>query len=1069
MTSNDLTFFTNDANSTLLNRFISTLKYVQFFDVLVGYFRTSGFYLLKDAFTGIEKIRILVGLNVDAKTYEIVETQFGQTELNFESHRQTQEAYAENLTLEMEYSEDTENIESGVRSFIHLLQTGRLIIRAHPSQNIHAKVYISRFNPDNSPDFGRVITGSSNFSKSGFQDHYEFNVELKNRSDVDYALTQFEQLWAESVDLNDTYVDTIQKNTWLNDQITPYELYLKLLYEYFKEDINLDQEYTAYLPEGFLDLAYQKQAVIAAKKILDAYNGVFLSDVVGLGKTYIAALLAQQLPGKKLIICPPILVDYWKETFFQFAIGSFQVESLGKLDQILRSNPGQYQYVFIDEAHRFRNEITQGYEKLYQICLGKKVILVSATPINNTVSDIYAQLILFQRPKQSLIPGVPNLEKFFSERKNLLKRLEKGTPEYVETIKRISKEIRECILKYVMVRRTRSEISRFFYDDIHNQGLTFPTLDEPHKIIYLFDGFIEKVFDQTIEELKKFKYSRYTPLLYSSKPVSEFEAQSQRNVGGFMKGILVKRLESSFFAFKKTLDRFVTSYERFIEMYHKGNIYISNKINVYDLLDSDNEDELLRLVESEKVQKYNSTDFLPLFLEELNSDLELLKRVQNMWKEVVTDPKLNQFIQELKKNPLLKNQKIILFTESAETGSYLYKNLQNEFSGKVLFYHSGGGIFHDEILNRATARELIKQNYDPAGDTPSNDIQILIATDILAEGINLHRCNTVINYDLPWNPTRVLQRVGRVNRVGTLHKLVEIFNFFPTAQADIHLGLEDNIKSKLYAFQNLLGEDAKYLTNEEEIGSFELFGDYLYKKLNSKASYEGEEELERSELEYLQIIRDIRDTKPETYNKIKQLPKKARSGKKYSSSSMENCLVTFFRNGKLKKFFIATEGNSKELSFLEIADLLRCNQDETRLKIPVAYYDLLQLNKEKYELILSPADDDISVGGGHSNEQYVIRRLKSREFLHYHGFTEDDDEYLRKTIQALEEGVIPRITSKRLKQELEKVTEPLRIISILHKNLSDTLLLSYLTQQTTTKNYREVILSEFLTIEDTNG
>src|SRR5690606_39271606 len=154
-------------------------------------------------------------------------------------------------------------------------------------------------------------------------------------------------------------------------------------YEYFKEDINLDEEFDSYLPDGFLELKYQKQAVISAKKILDSYNGVFLSDVVGLGKTYISALLAQQLPGRKLIICPPVLQDYWRETFFEFNIGGTVVESMGKLDHIIASGHERFDYVFVDEAHRFRNEGTQGYEKLHQICWGKKVILVSATPLNN--------------------------------------------------------------------------------------------------------------------------------------------------------------------------------------------------------------------------------------------------------------------------------------------------------------------------------------------------------------------------------------------------------------------------------------------------------------------------------------------------------------------------------------------------------------------------------------------------------------------------------------------------------------------------------------------------------------
>ena len=171
---------------------------------------------------------------------------------------------------------------------------------------------------------------------------------------------------------------------------------------------------------------------------------------------------------------------------------------------------------------------------------------------------------------------------------------------------------------------------------------------------------------------------------------------------------------------------------------------------------------------------------------------------------------------------------------------------------------------------------------------------------MLAEGINLHRSNVVINYDLPWNPTRVLQRVGRVNRVGTKHTKIHIFNFFPTSQSDEHLGLEANIKTKIQAFHDTLGEDARYLTEEEQYSSHELFGDYLYRKLSDKKTYEGEQEEESSELEYLKILRDIRDTQPELFEKIKHLPKKARTGRTQQGPS-KNSLITFFRKGEAQE------------------------------------------------------------------------------------------------------------------------------------------------------------------------
>lgn len=1074
----DTTFFTNEPGATLLDRFRKTLKDTQYFDVLVGYFRTSGFHQLCESFESIDKIRILVGLNVDRKAYEIIETAQSQSQLDFESHSKTKSLVVEATVKEMEDCEDSYQTEIGVRKFLEFLADDcsdkeedirnggngkKLEFRAYPSENIHAKVYISRFHKDDR-DFGSVVTGSSNFSESGLVANREFNVELKNRADVEFALRQFEELWKDSVDISRDYIETIWKKTWLNDSISPYHLYLKMLYEYLKEDINIDKEIDLHFPEGFLELDYQKQAVVSARKILDAYDGVFLADVVGLGKTYISALLAQQLPGGKLIICPPVLKDYWEETFFDFGISKFKVESLGKLDHILREGIEKYDYIFIDEAHHFRNEYTQGFEKLHQLCFGKKIILVSATPLNNTFDDIYSQLKLFQIPKKSTIPGVPNLERFFKRLVDKLKKYPRSDPEYLEALKKGSKEIREKILKYVMCRRTRTEILNYFSDDIEKQGLSFPDVEEPRRIIYQFDEQISAIFNRTIELLKKFRYTRYTPLLYLKEEISEFEKQGQRNVGGFMKGILIKRLESSFYAFGKTLGRFVESYEKFTGMLEEGTVLISKKVNVYDLLDEDDEEKIQQLIEQEKVEKYDAEEFRPQFIENLKADLKLIKEIRGLWGKIDSDPKLDSFINELKVNRELKGKKVIIFTESRETGDYLYENLNKHFSAKVLFYSSQGGRHSGEKKTVSIARNIIKENFDPTHKIKDDSIRILVSTEVLAEGVNLHRSNIIINYDLPWNPTRVLQRVGRVNRVGTEHSNIYIFNFFPTDQSDLHIGLEENIKAKIQAFHDTLGEDARYLTEEEIISSHELFGDTLYKRLASKKTYQGEEdEAGRSELEYLKFIRDIRDTRPDLFEKIKHLPKKARSARE-NEVELEQ-LLTFFRKGQLKKFFICDGEAARELTFFEAVDFFRCKPDTLRQKIPKQYYSLLKKNKAQFDLVTSGEDTDTKAPGrrsGRSNESYVIRRLKVKEFQHCQGFTDEDEEYIRQVLKAYEDGVIPQNTTKKIKKGIEKEINPLKVLAILKKTIPDNILGATDIRQVAVSAKREVILSEFL-------
>jgi len=1064
---NDLTFFTNAPGSTLLDRFRKTLRDVKLFDILVGYFRTSGFDKLYESFASIDKIRILVGLNVDLKTFEIIDACHSQTMMDFETHKRTKETFSEAVTTEMDNSPDSFETELGVKKFIEFLRAGKMEIKAYPSGNLHAKVYISRFGEDDR-DFGRVITGSSNFSESGLIANREFNVELKDRADVEFALAQFEELWKDAVDLSHEYTDTINNKTWLNNEITPYHLYLKFLYEHFREDINIDEEFETFLPEGFMDLDYQKQAVISAKKILDAYNGVFLADVVGLGKTFISALLAQQLRGKILVICPPVLKVYWEETFFDFGVRGYKVESLGKLDHIIKEGAAKFDFIFIDEAHRFRNEVTQGYEKLHQICFGKKVILVSATPLNNTVEDIYSQLKLFQVPKKSTIPGIADLEKFFAGLRTRLDKYAKADPGYITEIKSVSRDMREKLLKYVMVRRTRAEVLNYFKDDIDKQGLSFPELDNPQRIIYTFDAKQERIFNATIELLKKFSYARYTPLLFLKQQLDPLEIQSQRNIGGFMKGILVKRLESSFHAFGKTLRRFIDSYDNFIAMFNKGTVYISKRVNVYDFLEEDSEEALLNLVDQDRVQKYMVGEFTDDFISRLNSDLGLLKEIQRLWTGSTGDPKLEQFISDLHGHAILKGRKLLVFTESKETGEYLYHRLQREFAGEVMFFCSTGGLYDNEGYNLTLARDLIKDNFDPNKTRNQQDgIRILITTDVLAEGINLHRSNIVVNYDLPWNPTRVLQRVGRINRVGTEHAKVHVFNFFPTAQSDSHLGLEANIKAKIQAFHDTLGEDAKYLTSEEEVASHNLFGDRLFTKLNNKKNLEGEDEGERSELEYLQKIRNIRDHDPDLFEKIKRLPKKARSCREVPSGRdaepAPDAVVTFFRKGKLKKFCLATGPSARELTFFEAADLFSCLPETPRLSLPKAFYSLLELNKQAFDHLTSGETVEKTGRGSKSNEAYIVKRLKSKDIKHFHGFTDDDDDFLKAVLKAFEDGIIPRNTSKRLKQELEQEINPLKVLAIFRNNIPTTLLTGEIATQGREQHTREVILSEYLT------
>lgn len=394
--STDLTFITNEKDKNLSERFKVLIKDTKFFDVLVGYFYTSGFYAIYKSLENTEKIRILIGISTNRETYNLIQKSYipKQQSLQF-SHAEAKEKFSDALVEEMGDSEDDHDIEEGVNKFLDWLKNGKLEIKAYPSENIHAKLYIMTF-AEGDRDVGRIITGSSNFTQSGLIDNLEFNVELKTRSDYDFAESKFNDLWKDAVDVSEKYIETIQTKTWLNNTITPHELYLKFLYEYFKDEISRTSEvFYKYVPTEFKKLEYQEQAVLNAKKILEEYGGVFVADVVGLGKTYISAMLAQQLDGRNLCLAPPVLLERdnpgsWPNVFSDFRVPA-DFESLGKLDQLVERGTDKYDNIFIDEAHRFRTETNITYESLAKICRGKRVILVTATPLNNSPKDILSQ------------------------------------------------------------------------------------------------------------------------------------------------------------------------------------------------------------------------------------------------------------------------------------------------------------------------------------------------------------------------------------------------------------------------------------------------------------------------------------------------------------------------------------------------------------------------------------------------------------------------------------------------------------------------------------------------------
>ena len=289
---------------------------------------------------------------------------------------------------------------------------------------------------------------------------------------------------------------------------------------------------------------------------------------------------------------------------------------------------------------------------------------------------------------------------------------------------------------------------------------------------------------------------------------------------------------------------------------------------------------------------------------------------------------------------------------------------------------------------------------------------------MLAEGINLHRANVLINYDLPWNPTRIMQRVGRINRVGTEFDRIYVFNFFPTAQSKKQMPLEERILEKLQAFHDTLGEDIKYLSDEEEVSSKKLFS-------NLTSDLDGEEESTNPELAYLAIIRQIRDNDTKLFSKIKRLPKKAKAGK-VSANITEDTTVTFIRQGALKTFFGTSEAETKQLSFMQAIELIKAEPDKKKINVTSKFYEHIDSNSNAFDQMLV-AEEEVStekvmVAGNDAKIIRLLKAIKADSRL-----TDEQENSIDRLITLWGDGEIPAKVSKDVIKKSKVVEDTLEL------------------------------------------
>lgn len=951
-------FFTNEADNTLISKIEGVFKHrnIHFFDALVGYFRASGYFRIRKFVEKADEIRILVGINIDNLIHEA-----NQQGLLFESNAErAQDEFFLEVKKSIQEAEYDKDVENGMLQLISDIVSGKVKIKVHPKQNIHAKIYIFREKEKHDHGYGSVITGSSNLTDAGLSRNFEFNVELRENTDIDFATETFNKLWEESVPIAEEYIEKLQKETYLNDTYTPYEVYLKFLIEYFGRSIDFDPNSITDLPKGFKRLSYQIDAVNDGFAKMMKHNGFILADVVGLGKTIVATIIAKKYfytngfpthRSRTLIIVPPAIKENWSETVDKFRLDNVKIVTNGSLHKI--TDPAKYDLIIVDEAHKFRTDTATMYNELQKICktptrrvlpngtiVQKRIILVSATPLNNRPEDIANLVYLFQDSKNSSLE-IGNLQNFFRNQIDAYRKLknESDLKAVQAGVKKIYEKIRTKVIEPLTVRRTRTDLlaHKQYSEDLERQGIKFPIVKEPKKIFYQLEPHLEALYDKTIfvlsDETQGLTYNRYRAIGFLKQPKKSKYKQADMISGQLariMKTLLVKRIDSSFFAFKQSLERFMIATKAMVTMFENGKIYIAPNLPVTDMINEGKEEELLNLiieksVDDPTIEICEPDDFEYNFLPGLKNDYELLKDLNNDWQKITEDPKLEVFIEYLKNTLLSKKinpqSKLVVFSESKETTDYLFKKLTKQVNYRILAVDSD---------SRKDKMPIIRQNFDanlPKSEQ-KDDYDIIISTEVLAEGINLHRSNVIVNYDTPWNSTRLMQRIGRVNRIGSTADEVHVYNFYPTAKVNNDIELEKKAIMKLQAFHAALGEDSQIYSPDEEIESFGLFDKQMEEEKDEK-------------LTYLMMIRDIKEKNPTLFKQIKNMPLRARVGRK--NAILKNGTICFIKDEKRDAFiYVKPNNETEELTFLETVRQFEAFQNEKGIPLHTLHHEQVQ-------------------------------------------------------------------------------------------------------------------------------
>ncbi|MDA7871461.1 helicase-related protein, partial [Akkermansiaceae bacterium] len=781
---------------------------------------------------------------------------------------------------------------------------------------------------------------------------------------------------------------------------------------------------------------FQKVAVKQAIQMIKDHGGAFVSDVVGLGKSFIGAAIVKDFERKQgarpLIICPKPLVDMWEEYNEEYELNA-RVLSMSMLkdtdggstlDQTLYRNRD---FVLIDESHNFRHHSSMRYEILEEFLgkSGRRVCLLTATPRNKSAKDVYNQIKLFHQDDITHLPiDPPNLKEYF-------KQIDRGE-------KRL-----QDLLMHLLIRRTRRHILRFYgftedkdqpmrelsdnkakeylsgtkraYVKVAGNHQFFPrrkletlrySIEDTYKGLYAqIRGYLgrptngDEYVPHPGKELTYARYGLWNYVKPDMREAAKYESLHRAgiNLRGLIRVMLFKRFESSVEAFRLSLERLERIHGVFLLAMDQGFVPAGDDAQKL-LYESDRYDAMDLMDALEKVSgKYELEDFnADLLREHIAADQKVLSEIIELVKPITPDKdaKLQRLIAGLKDGIPKQSGKVLIFTQYSDTAAYLYKSLNPTGSKSDIEAIYG----NDKSKARMAARFSPKSN--PHGHFGSDsEVRILIATDVMSEGLNLQQGDVVLNYDLHWNPVRLIQRFGRIDRIGSKNEEIWGFNFLPETAMEQQLGLHELLAARIREIQETIGEDAAILDKDETVNEDAMY--CIYEQKGDQLSFfEGEEGdfVDINEAE--EMLRSIKAEEPEEFNRIANLRDGIRTAQ--ATFKGDGSRYVLCQAGRFQQLILVDEsGSEMSRDVLKVLGRLKCSKATPAAQLPKDHNEkinaVLDDFSQEVRQRVAQQQTSLSLTVG---QQYILKELRF-----YHASLDAEDEKdLKAQISMLEEA-----------------------------------------------------------------